>query len=187
MPGVARLVLFFAGTVLNRLPTTTADPQLAAPSGFVPKTVVSDKVRFVVLAGMEGSGHHYVLAAEKAVFDANPELPRMYQHENQHPFYIPSAMGRSATNYVEHDLLGRQKMQTWAEDAAGLAGPTVKFSAHLASYPTRNGSGKVMQYDDLRKMADAAELEGLDMRVVYLKRSAQDIIIANTVHRLFQK
>ncbi|CAM9808577.1 unnamed protein product, partial [Ectocarpus fasciculatus] len=37
-----------------------------------------------------------------------------------------------------------------------------------------------------RELAEIAEAENVDLRVVYLRRSAEDLIIANTVHRRFQ-
>ncbi|CAN0167541.1 unnamed protein product [Hapterophycus canaliculatus] len=40
---------------------------------------------------------------------------------------------------------------------------------------------------DLRLLAEAAEAEGIDFRVLYLRRSARDFIVANSVHRLFQE
>jgi len=45
----------------------------------------------------------------------------------------------------------------------------------------------VFQYMDLRLLAQTAEAEGVDFRVLYLRRPARDIILANTVHRDFQK
>lgn len=42
-------------------------------------------------------------------------------------------------------------------------------------------------YFDLRLMAEVAEAEGVDFRVVYLRRPVKDVILANTVHRRFQE
>ncbi|CAN0311826.1 unnamed protein product [Scytosiphon promiscuus] len=44
-----------------------------------------------------------------------------------------------------------------------------------------------MQYVDPRLMAEAAEAEGVDFRVLYLKRSAKELLLADTVHRHFQE
>lgn len=78
-------------------------------------------------------------------------------------------------------------MQRLAEQAAGFPSPTVYFPKIAMSYPRLNGPEKVMQYNDLKKIAEEAESAGLDMRVLYLKRSARDLIIANTVQRHFQE
>lgn len=170
-----------------------ADPRLATPSvgpmassDVVAKTIVSDKVRFVFLAGLEGSGHHYIMAAGEAVFSVNPDLPQFDKRLGIRPFYVPFAMGESAAHYATTELQARKEMKALAEQAAGLPGPTVYLPDRALSFPFNSGYGKVMQYNDLRRLAHAAELEGLDARVVYLKRSAQDMIIADTVHRHFQ-
>ena len=175
----AILELFFTGTALSRLPTATADPHPVLLSKVVPKTLFSDKVRFMFLAGLEGTGHHYVLAAGEAVAKKT--------HLNKKPFYLPSAMGGSASDFAENERLGRLEMKELAREAAGLANPAIYFPSHPWSFPANPGPAKVLQYDDLRRMTEAADLEGLDVRVVYLKRSAQDIIIADTVHRHFQE
>ena len=175
----AIMELFFAGTALSSLPTATADPRPVALSKVVPKTLFSDKVRFIFLAGLEGTGHHYVLAAGGAVAKKT--------HLNKKPFYLPSAMGGSASDFAENERLGRLEMKELAREAAGLANPAIYFPSNPWSFPANPGPAKVLQYDDLRRMTEAADLEGLDVRVVYLKRSAQDIIIADTVHRHFQE
>lgn len=55
----------------------------------------------------------------------------------------------------------------------------------IPSFPTGNGPDKVIHYVDLRLIAELAEEEGIDFRVVYLQRPAKDMLIANTVHRQF--
>eukprot|EP00752_Nemacystus_decipiens_P011461 g10177.t1 len=189
----ARWVLLFAGTaLLHGLPAAGSlqlDPgtvERTVPTGVVPKTIESDEVRFVFMAGLEGSGHHYVLAVAKAVREDNPDLPRLGQQLNVRPFYVPTAMGGSASKYATRKDSGREAMRVLAEQAAGLPDPAIYFPKRALSYPQNTGPQKVMQYLDLRRMAEAAESEGLDVRVVYLKRSAQDMVISNTVHRQFQ-
>lgn len=183
----------FAGTVLAGLPATTAHPRLDAtsvrstvPPEIVAKTVVSDKIRLVFLAGLEGSGHHYFRSVGETVFEANAELPHIHNHLDVKPFYLPFSMGGSASNYAKAGFLAREGMQWLSEQAARLSRPTFYLPRQTMSYPQNGGPKKVVQYNDLTMMAKAAEMEGLDLRVVYLKRSAQDMIIANTVHRGFQ-
>ncbi len=48
-------------------------------------------------------------------------------------------------------------------------------------------SPKVFKYMDLRLLAEVAEDAGVDFRVLYLRRKARDIILADTVHRQFHK
>ncbi|CAN0408704.1 unnamed protein product [Laminaria digitata] len=56
----------------------------------------------------------------------------------------------------------------------------------LTSYPSGLGPDKALRYLDLRMLAEVAEEEGVDLRVLYLRRSAKDLLIANTIHRKFQ-
>lgn len=155
------------------------------PSGVVVKTIVSDTFRFFCLAGLEGSGHHYLLGASSAVFRANSDLPRIGKQLDLKPFYLPYAMGGSASHYAEAETEARKGMKRLGKEAAGLPLPTFYFPNQALSYPQFAGPDKVMQYNDLKMMAKEAESADLDMRVVYLKRSAHDIIVANTVHRDF--
>lgn len=55
------------------------------------------------------------------------------------------------------------------------------------SYPHGSGQKKLMKYIDLRLLAEVAEKEGVDFRVLYLRRSVKDILVADTVHRHFQE
>lgn len=186
----ARGILFFGGTVLVGL---SAEPRLGVHSvdttlrsAIIPKTVVSDNFRLVFLAGLEGSGHHYFNGVGEAVEMANPDLPLIHHHLDVHPFYLPVCMGESASNYAEAELQTTAGMQRLVELADHLPGPTFHLPKKNLSYPQNGGPGKVLQYSDLRMVAKAAEIGGVDLRVVYLKRSARDMIIANTVHRHFQ-
>ena len=186
-------MIVFAGTVGAGL-LTTADPQMAlssvwsgVPSHVVAKTVVSDKVRFAFLAGLEGSGHHYLMSVATTMLAANPSLPRFQKQLGDHLFYLPFAMGESAAHFAATDLQARKEMKGLVQQAADLPGPTVCLPDHASSYPQNPGPGKVMQYTDLRRIAEAADSEGIDLRVVYLKRSARGLISANTNHRHFQE
>lgn len=49
------------------------------------------------------------------------------------------------------------------------------------------GGEQVFQYVDLRQLAENAEREGIDMRVIYLRRSAKDMLFSNIVHRRFEE
>lgn len=46
---------------------------------------------------------------------------------------------------------------------------------------------KVFGYLDLELLAEVAEAEGVDFRVLYLRRPARDIVVADTIHRDFHK
>lgn len=55
----------------------------------------------------------------------------------------------------------------------------------MMSYPMNSGGRKVLQYPDVRMVAEAAEAEGIDFRIIYLQRPAKDMLIADTNHRHF--
>lgn len=159
-------------------------------SSDVSKAVVSDKFRLVFLAGFEGSGHHYFSKVEDTMFQANPDLSRIENNceLSVYPYYVPSCMGGAVNALVDAESQASEEMKKLRERLAYLpeAG-SVCITAHAYSYPSLNGPEKVMQYIDLPRLAESAEAEGIDMRVVYMRRSAEELIIANTVHRSFQK
>lgn len=154
------------------------------------KEVVSDHFRLVFIAGLEGSGHHYFMTADKHMFRNNPNLPRIKRddHLGHAPYFLPAFMGGKATNYAEAENKARQEMRHLADTVATMPYPGAMYIEQEAwSYPTFTGQYKVMQYLDMQRMAEIAASEGVDMRVLYLQRSAWDTIIANTVHRKFQQ
>lgn len=55
------------------------------------------------------------------------------------------------------------------------------------SYPNYGGSDKPLQYVDVRLLAAAAEDEGVDLRLVYLSRSALDIVVSTTRHETYHR
>ncbi len=52
----------------------------------------------------------------------------------------------------------------------------------MMSYPNLNGPDKTLQYVDFRLLAEEAERAGVDVRFIYLNRSAKSILISNTEH-----
>lgn len=55
----------------------------------------------------------------------------------------------------------------------------------MLSYPKGHGQDKVLKYVDLPLIALAAEAEGLDLRILYLSRSAVDVVTSTTKNRHF--
>lgn len=177
-------------------PTRTSAPRVTtaavdfSSSADASKSVTSDKFRLVFLAGLEGSGHHYIMSADSAMLTENPHLPRISRpfYLTSQPYYVPSFMAGNASVYAEVEDQARKQMRRLATAAAGLPWPGSVYILHNSwSYPTFSGRDKVMQYIDLQRMAEMAEANGVDMRVIYLRRSAKDLLLANTVHRHFQK
>lgn len=145
------------------------------------KTVFSDKMRVVYLAGLEGVGHHYMQTA----FEGGSKV----QKAGADNFGWQASMSGTVSHYAESRSQAREQMQGFAQEEQGLQegqARVVSLGSHL-SYPYNGGPDKVFQYVDLRMLADLAEEEGLDLRIVYLRRSAHDMVVADTVHREFQK
>jgi len=45
----------------------------------------------------------------------------------------------------------------------------------------------VFYYANLRHLVENAENEGIDVHIVYLRRSARDMLISDLVHRHFEE
>lgn len=160
----------------------------SASGGLVAKTTVSNKMRLVYIFGVEGSGHHYVIGALNGIFEAYPDLPQITKgFPAKEPYYIPFTMKESAAAFDQARKLGHVDMRDLAVRTERLSYPGTIQQLNAASIPTGRGPQKVMQYADLRLIAEAAEAGGIDLRVLYMKRPANQILLANTVHRQFQK
>lgn len=181
----------FAGQAVTAAPFLDAASGMAAVSSAdVNKTVVSDKFRLVFIAGLEGTGHHYIQAADDAMLVANPDFPRTGKRHglNHVHYYVPSSMNASAIHFAEADDRAREEMRRLAEHAVGLPLPGSVYVMHNSwSYPSHPGAQKAVQYMDLPRLAEVAESAGIDLRVLYLRRAAKGIVVADTVHRGFQK
>ena len=95
---------------------------------------------------------------------------------------------KSCLIYAENIEKARIAMRELAKYGSSLAPEkAVAMLCGRYSYPRNWGVNKVFQYIDLGTLADLAEQEGVDLRVIYLKRSAHDIAISTTVHRDFHE
>lgn len=196
--GVAKVMnifrsVFLASAVGICVATTLASLDVSVePSNeplVVPKTVVSSRLRFVFTVGLEGTGHHYVGEVKHHLFETNKELVGVSRDENINPkFYnMGHAMGGSAEHYTAVLDAAKENMRGLAETASDFEAPgTIVFMSGKNSYPNGPGPDKALQYMDLRMIAEVAEMEGVDLRVLYLRRSVKDTLIANTIHRHFQ-
>ncbi|CAN0161088.1 unnamed protein product [Scytosiphon promiscuus] len=156
-------------------------------NGVVAKTVISTEVRLVFILGLEGAGHHYFTGAIADMFRANPNLPKMEDgFPGYSPYFVPFIMGKSAAAFDSAQGEARTAMSDLLRRAERLPYPGTVQLLRGHSIPTGGGGQKVMRYVDPRLMAEAAEAEGVDFRVLYLKRSAKELLLADTVHRHFQ-
>ncbi|CAN0273734.1 unnamed protein product [Scytosiphon promiscuus] len=154
----------------------------------VSKTVFSNKMRLVFIAGLEGAGHHYITGATQAIFREHPSPPfnGTTMLQNGRVFYLPMIMGKSSASYSAAIDKARGEMRSIAQYEEQLPYPGTFYYVKGRSFPTGRGLHRVMQYMDPRLIAEAAEAEGVDLRVLYLKRSAKELLLADTVHRQFQ-
>lgn len=160
------------------------------PSSPLPKTVFSSKLRLVLAVGLEGTGHDYVLQVDDNLFDNNDHLVRLTPDGtvNVGIYHVQHAMGKKVGHFSDVIAWGRAEMRRLAEREDELPSPgTVMIIHGKYSYPDGLGLNKVMMYLDLRLLAEAAEAEGVDFRVLYLRRPAKEILVADTIHRRFQE
>ena len=155
----------------------------------VPKTIFSSKLRLVFVLGVEGTGHHYLVSVDSHLFRNHEQLVHIpYDGFNGHLYDLKYSMAEGVARYSEALDRARDNMRELAQRGAEMEHPgTVVFTYERFSYPNGHGPNKVLKYIDLRIMAEMAEEQGLDFRVVYLHRDIKNLIIANTVHRDFQK
>lgn len=176
--------------------STSASPNVAVTvtenasspaSPVLPKTVFSSKFRVVFAVGLEGTGHGYFLQAREDLFRKNRHLDRLPDLDLSR-YRIWSSMGGNAQRYSIALKEAKIEMRKLARRGANMPSPgTVKIIHGKQSYPFGYGPNKVLKYMDLRMLAEVAEAEGVDFRVVYLRRPVKDILVANTVHRRFQE
>lgn len=168
------------GVSIEPLPTTVV----------VPKTVISSRMRVVFTVGLEGTGHHYIGQVKDYLFRSNEDLVQTSRPDgvNRKFYYLEHATGESAQHYGANLNGARENMRKLAQRGSELQYPgTVVFIDGKNSYPEGPGPNKVLKYMDLRMLAELAEEEGVDLRVLYLRRPVTDTLIANTIHRQFQK
>lgn len=184
--------------------TTTAAAMFAGRTnaslprrGMVAKTVVSTEMRLMFFMGLEGTGHHFMADVLGHLFGTNKDLRYFNLCPIARVMYIFNSMGIDPKHFGESQekivtemkkLALAQKELSWPGTIATLQPTKPKEQLGCAgigtmSYPFNVGRDKVLQYADVRAVTEAAEAEGVDLRIVYLKRSARDLLVANTVHR----
>lgn len=171
-------------------PVETSFVLINSSAAVLPKAVFSSKMRLVLAVGVEGTGHSYFLNVDDHLFDANDDLVRLTSDENVDVgmYHILSSMGSNVRHYSSTIENARTAMRKLARHGEDLASPGTMVILHgKYSYPDGLGVNKVMMYLDLRVLAEVAEAEGVDFRVVYLRRPINGILLADTVHRHFQE
>eukprot|EP00752_Nemacystus_decipiens_P008517 g7606.t1 len=170
-------------------------PPTPTPFGFdyplmVAKRTVSSKMRIVFLVGLEGTGHHYLAdVLENICKTAEVPCPKVCGVAKA--LYPGVSIPKSAGDYERARRSLRQELETLAtfeeeqlpEGKATMAGfGACRFQAGMMSYPNFNGIEKTLQYVDFRLLAEEAERAGVDVRFVFLTRSARNILVSDTEH-----
>ena len=157
---------------------------LLSSAKIVEKTVFDSKLRFIHLIGLEGSGHHYFSHLHQTIFKKNKNIYKIKPYLFSHGDYFVPELMNDVNKLGERNSLLRSKMKNLKE--IGDEHPGTFYSMQSEeSFPWGPGPNKVLNYMDLRSLVEVAEEEKIDMRFVYLKRSAMDLVIANTIHREF--
>jgi hypothetical protein len=152
----------------------------------VEKTVFDSKLRFIHLIGLEGTGHHYFTKLHRDIFESNTNIYRINPWVFKHGDYSVPHLMNDVKNLGERNDLLRNKMKNLKELGDEHPGTFYSMSSE-ESFPWGGGPDKVLNYMDLRPFVEVAEEEKIDMRFIYLKRSAKDLIVSNTIHRGFHK
>ncbi|CAM9772841.1 unnamed protein product [Ectocarpus fasciculatus] len=179
-------------------PPTPAPSPAPTPAPFsfryplvVEKKAASSRMRVVFLVGLEGTGHHYLADVLDDVCKApKVRCPKMCVMAKV--LYPDLSLPKSRNAYWEARKRLREEMEKLAafpeESLAEDESTVVSFGAcrhqgtGMMSYPNFNGNEKAIQYVDFRLVAEEAERAGVDMRFVYLARSAEDILASDSEH-----
>jgi len=145
-------------------------------SSFVEKTIFSNNSRLVFPAGIEGTGHHYFLDFWKSFNFTRSFDTGLYRTSTN--------MNSGIETYNRDMKISKNKMDSLYEESI-INPPSIIYPMGCESYPMLHGMYKAMHYPDLAMIAENAEQSGIDLRVIYLKRSLKELIISNTSHRRF--
>lgn len=199
---VLTCLLSWNNEVVASVQTTAQNTSSGSSHGMrIPKTVQSSKLRLVFFVGLEGTGHHYLNKAFWDMYAKHRDVRQLQGCLLGPKLYIPWVMSHRTKRYVEAREVLRTEMRYLLVmenelDSIGTivtvqrTSPLQEFACGKCgelSYPNNNGPSKELAYPDLRILAEIAEEEGVDLRIIYLQRSAKDLIRSNVIHRGFHK
>ncbi|CAM9553921.1 unnamed protein product [Scytosiphon promiscuus] len=179
---------------LPETPRPTQHPTMA-PFGYdypavVEKKTFSSRMRIIFLVGLEGTGHHYLAdVLEDMCNTATVPCPKTCRLA--HALYPGMSVPKTVNEYEDARRRLRREMEVLAsypeeylpEGKATMASfGRCRVEAGMMSYPNYNGESKALQYVDFRLLAEEAERAGVDLRFVYLARSARSILVSDTQH-----
>lgn len=170
--------------------------------GKITKSTHSSKLRLVLYVGLEGTGHHLITKTFFHLYD-NYDFFEAKNCTLVSNILMHQTMFPSAKHYAHSLEKVRAEMRSLARLEQHLEPPgtivTVQPTGrvqrhcprhgfgHQLSYPCTGPPGKDFKYPDLQILAEIAEEEGVDFRVLYLQRSALELLISTTRHRSFHR
>lgn len=197
---VSGLILAVRGATADPAVVASAESAPSLDDGLIAKTVVSNKLRVIFFAGLEGTGHHFAMSAFRNVF-GDHDIEQIGGCGLALNIYLPITMTSTATRYSRAQDRLRMELRRLAELEKDLQPPgtfiTVQRTNQLQdeecpslgamSYPNNHGPDKALACPDIPQLALIAEEEGVDFRILYLQRSAKALLLSNTSHRGFHK
>ena len=176
----------------------------------LPKGVVGDEVRFLFIAGLEGTGHHAwrsmldICAADGAADGvqckfATPLSDMLYHRElDPHTRQRGAASGLFASSSgADHDEWRARvvaEFQSLAQQATGpsliiiMPDPDVQNAGlihGMMSYPNGAGEDRTLHHPDVHLLSRLAESAAVDLRLLVLQRDASSILTSTVIHREF--
>ena len=162
---------------------------------------VFDTVRFLFIAGLEGTGHHSMSSIfaecirQRRVCRHDRELGQLLHGNRSYPTGI-FVYGRQAGT----DLMALRKrfftrLRT-LRDAPRDRGKAILYllnvnakgatipDAGMMSYPNFGEPNKVLHHPDMQTLAMMSEEAGADLRILAVQRDARDTLVSTAVHRL---
>lgn len=157
--------------------------------GVLKKQANSSRMRLLFLVGLEGTGHHYMADVLDKLCNTGPvPCPKMCPLGRAiYPaLSIPETVGdyKIAREKLREEMQNLARQEEALPEGEGVMvgfGPC-RFEIGLLSYPNFKGPEKALQYVDLKIVAEEAERAGIDLRIIYLTRSARSIMISNMIH-----
>lgn len=168
------------------------------------KTVYDENLRFVFIAGLEGTGHHawQEVWKECPIGDGEKRLKfrcafdiellnQLYRGFNKNGgVFNPSTESEYQTrraSIIEFFKKYKQQQQSSEISTAVILNTFIqsKEGSGMISYPNYSGRDKAIHHGHLHILAELAEIAAVDLRIVVLDRPAREI--ARSVLRRIQK
>jgi len=176
-------------------------------NNYLQKRIFNDKIRFIFIAGLEGSGHH----ALREMFEAchtqglcitSAQLMRALSNGREHPIGIsvyPKDTNTTEINQRRNNFISILKqMATKFSDTSNdtliilntmiphkteMDGITHSGGIGMQSYPNFNGKQKIYNHPSIQDIARAAENAKVDLRILVLARPSKAILRSTTKNR----